>query len=88
MSHEEVKVKTLEEIENATDVLSELLEHYEGLKEVEFNKVGLNTISNAHYFQCPRCQIRTRVLSGYSYCMDCNWDSLTDPSNESYKCAA
>ncbi len=73
-------MKTREETENEAEVLEELVEHYENLKERERKNVGVRTISNVHPSRCPRCHGRTRVSSGHPYCMDCNWDSLTDPS--------
>lgn len=80
-------MKTREEIENETDVLEELVENYENLKEWERKQVGVRTISNVHPSCCPRCQVRTCVISGHPYCQDCNWDSLTDPSYGSEQCA-
>lgn len=37
---------------------------------------------------CPRCGATTRIASDAPYCLGCNWDSLTDPTYESEKCAA
>jgi transposase-like protein len=67
---------TIEELENATDVLNELTEHHENLKERERNRIGVKAIVNTYHARCPRCQARARVLSGHPYCPDCSWDSL------------
>ena len=29
---------------------------------------------------CPRCGARAKVNTQFPYCVDCNWDSLHDPS--------
>ncbi len=71
-------MKTREEVENETDVLNELVEHYENLKEKERTCVRVRTITIVHYSRCPRCQERTRVSSGHLYCIDCNWDSIDE----------
>jgi hypothetical protein len=73
-------VKTFEELENAADVLNELVEHHENLKEREYNRVGVRAMVNTYHARCPRCHSRSKILSGYPYCPDCNWDSLEDPS--------
>ncbi len=71
-------MQTQDEIENEMDVLNELTDHYENLKEKERRRIGVKTITNVHYSRCPRCQARTRVSSSHPYCTDCNWDSLDE----------
>ena len=36
--------------------------------------------SRPHRGRCPRCEQRTKVNVRFPYCMECNWDSLKDPS--------
>lgn len=73
-------MKTFDELENATDVLNELVEHHENLKVREYNRVGVRAVVNTYHARCPRCHSRSKILSGYPYCSDCNWDSLEDLS--------
>jgi uncharacterized protein (DUF983 family) len=67
-------VKTQEEIENETDVLNELIDHYEFLKGKENKRVGLK-------HTCPRCRSVTILQTDAPYCSYCNWDSLEDQTN-------
>lgn len=39
-----------------------------------------NKETRPHRSRCPRCGSRSKVNSQFPYCMDCNWDSLHDPS--------
>lgn len=78
-------MRTIEELENAEDVLNELVEHHQNLQERERNRVRLKIKTNVFHKRCPRCQAKAKILSGSPYCPDCNWDSLEDPS---YKYAA
>jgi len=71
-------MKTQEEIENEMDVLGELVDHFDNLKEKEHRQVGVRTITNVHHSRCPRCQSVMSISSGHSHCMDCNWDSLDE----------
>ena len=73
-------MKTIEELENATDVLNELVEHHENLKERERNRIGVKVMVNTYHARCPRCHSKSKILSGHPYCPDCDWDSLEDPS--------
>lgn len=73
-------MKRIDELENATDVLNELVEHHENLKEREHNRVGVRAMVSTYHARCPRCHSRSKILSGHPYCPDCNWDSLEDPS--------
>lgn len=73
-------MKTIDELENATDVLNELVEHHENLKERERNRIGVRAMVNTYHARCPRCRARAKVLAGYPYCPDCSWDSLEDLS--------
>ncbi len=73
-------MKTFEKLENATDVLNELVEHHENLKELEYNCGGVRAMVNTYHARCPRCHSKSKILSGHPYCSDCNWDSLEDPS--------
>ncbi len=72
-------MNTSEELENATDVLNELTDHYHNLKDRERNRGGVRTVEHFHQSRCPRCRARSKILSGYPYCPDCSWDSLEDP---------
>lgn len=36
--------------------------------------------SRPHRGICPRCGEHSKVNALFPYCMDCNWDSLKDPS--------
>lgn len=69
-------MKMLEEIENETDVLNELIEHHENLKQKEGNRV----ITGRNH-TCPRCRRVTRLQTDAPYCSYCNWDSLEDQTN-------
>jgi hypothetical protein len=70
----------LNEIQNSHEVLDELLEHWENLKEREEKRIGVRSIPNGYKHQCPRCEAKTRISGKHPYCSECNWDSLTDPS--------
>ena len=37
-----------------------------------------NPVIRTHHGQCSRCGCKSIVNSDFPYCMDCNWDSLTD----------
>ena len=74
-------MRTNEELENANAVLQELMDHYDHLKERERSRVGVRVVENHYHARCPRCQARTKILSGHPYCPDCYWDSLEDLSN-------
>ena len=41
-----------------------------------------------HFYKCPLCRALMPQKTKYSYCFECNWDSLTDPCLESKKYAA
>lgn len=69
-------MKTLEEMENETDVLNELMEHHENLKQREGKRV---VIGRKH--TCPRCRGVTHLQTDAPYCSYCNWDSLEDQAN-------
>lgn len=73
-------MRTIEELENTTDALSELIEHHDSLKERERNRVGVRAITDSYHCKCPRCRSKTKISSGHPYCPECNWDSLSDPS--------
>ncbi len=73
-------MRSNEELENANAVLQELTDHYDHLKEREQNRLGVRCVENHYHARCPRCQARTKMLSGQPYCPDCYWDSLEDPS--------
>lgn len=73
-------MRTTIELENAMDALEELTEHHETLKERERTRIGVRAMANTYHARCPRCRMRTKLLSGYPYCPDCCWDSLEDPS--------
>lgn len=66
---------TVEEQENASDVLMELIEHHENLRRFEPKK------KESQVGSCPRCYSGLMASSGFVYCPDCNWDSLEDLSN-------
>ncbi len=74
-------MKQAEQIENEIEVLDELLEHEEILRERERNRIGVRTMNDNFHEKCPRCQAKVKISSRHPYCPDCNWDSLTDPSN-------
>ena len=69
-------MKTLEEIENETDVLNELVDHYENLKGKERKRVDAG-----RKHTCPRCRSVTVLQTDAPYCSYCNWDSLDDQTN-------
>ncbi len=73
-------MSTKEETENANAVLEELIESYDFLKEREQSRIGVRAGEKFYHARCPRCNARSKVLSGHPYCQDCNWDSLEDPS--------
>jgi hypothetical protein len=33
-------------------------------------------------FTCPRCRSVSYLMTKHPYCQGCNWDSLTDVTNE------
>lgn len=73
-------MRTIEEVENDTDVFNELIEHNENLKERERNRIGIRSFVRTCRTRCHRCHSKLKVLQGSQYCPDCNWDSLEDPS--------
>lgn len=68
-----------EEQENVSDVLEELIENHNYLKECEQKRVGFRSIGRKHV--CPRCRSITRLQTEDPYCNYCNWDSLDDQTN-------
>jgi hypothetical protein len=55
-------MKMIDELENATDVLNELVEHYENLEEREYNRVGVRAMVNTYHARCPRCHSKSKIL--------------------------
>jgi hypothetical protein len=41
--------------------------------------------SRPHRGRCPRCGGKSKLNTQFPYCMDCNWDSLHDPSWNHYE---
>ena len=66
---------TVDEQENASDALIELIEQYENLKRFIPKKM------TSQLGLCPRCNSERMITSGFDYCPNCNWDSLEDYSN-------
>jgi hypothetical protein len=79
---------SLDEIENANEVLEEFLDSMEMLKEKEMKSGGKLILLNSYIHRCPRCEEKTRIASKNPYCLECNWDSLTDPLFEGQKWVA
>ena len=69
-------MRITEELENYADVLNELTEHNQNLKERERNRCGVRKYTRTFKTRCHRCHTRLKILSGAQYCPDCNWDSL------------
>lgn len=60
-----------ESFENNFEVIEELLNS-------EILKGGKTTFLNSYQHKCPRCTEKSLVTSKFPYCLECNWDSLTD----------
>lgn len=73
----------IDESLNARDVLNDLIENEEFLKEKENLNSKLLTF-NTRKQLCPRCQFESKTSLQFNYCPNCNWDKLTDPFNENY----
>lgn len=50
-------------------------------EEASFSVLGRKHI-------CPRCGCIARLITADPYCMECNWDSLTDLTYEREQCVA
>lgn len=74
----------MEEALNAHDVLNELIENENYLKEKEVANSKILTFST-RVQSCPRCKFESKTSLQFNYCSNCNWDKLTDPYNENYK---
>lgn len=75
--------KTIDETLNARDVLNELIENEEFLKQKEM--LNSKVIPFLSRFQkCPRCSFESKTNLSFDYCPLCNWDKLTDPSFNNY----
>lgn len=72
-------MRTNEDLENAEDVLNELLEHHQNLQERERSNTKTRVIGCKH--TCPRCRSITILQTEDPYCNYCNWDSLEDQTN-------
>lgn len=64
--------------------------HALSLDECEFvpDDEPSTQIISKHKRTCPRCGATAHITGNAPYCLDCNWDSLTDPFYEKQKCAA
>lgn len=69
-------------LENSEEVLNELIEHHENLKTKERTHIHARMRVSGSNHVCPRCEAKAHFLAGTAYCMDCNWDSLTDSCKE------
>ena len=70
-------LKREEDLENKNN------EHYED--DEELNNcltmiVSERKESRPHKSICHRCRTVSKVNSKFPYCLECNWDSLNDPS--------
>ena len=76
----------IDETLNAHDVLNELIENENFLKEKEALNSRVLTFSTRKQL-CPRCQFESKTSLQFNYCPNCNWDKLTDPYIENYQAA-
>jgi len=63
------------------------------LDEIEYvtedgNPEEKRTSGRGWKHRCPRCGTSSRIIFGDPYCAECNWDSLTDVSEDRALCAA
>lgn len=72
-------MRIIEELENATAVLDDLIENHDYLKECERSRFGGRITGRKH--TCPRCRSVTVLQTDAPYCSYCNWDSLEDQTN-------
>jgi hypothetical protein len=63
----------------------EEIEHVSEEGEIDFSE---DDCKSGRLHKCPRCKAVTRLETYDPHCPECNWDSLTDPSMETNKCAA
>ncbi len=50
------------------------------LEELYTCILRIKKVHSTPYGHCPRCGLNSKVNSDFPYCMECNWDSLHDPS--------
>lgn len=74
------KLPLVDECINACDVLNELVENEEFLKEKEFRNGSL-LLFEMRKQNCPRCKFESKTTLEYNYCPYCNWDKLFDLSD-------
>lgn len=64
--------------ETATESYENNFEVIEELLNSEILKGGKIIFLNSYKHKCPRCAETSMVSCKYPYCVECNWDSLTD----------